>query len=45
VELEKENAALAYLRSRADEVALQHRRIFNALCRSHDQMVGISAAL
>lgn len=45
LEAERENAAIRYLRVRADELALQYTRIFNALCRSHDQLVGISAAL
>lgn len=41
----KQDAALQYLKQRADHVALQYKRIFSALCRSHDQLVGISAAL
>lgn len=45
LEQQKESAALEYLRQRADHVALQYKRIFTALCRSHDQLVGISAAL
>jgi hypothetical protein len=45
LEQKKEDTALEYLRGRADELALQYKRIFNALCRSHDQLVGISVAL
>ena len=45
LEQKKEDAALVYLKQHADHVALQYKRIFNALCRSHDQLVGISAAL
>jgi hypothetical protein len=40
--LEKQNAALAYLRTRVDQVTLLYKRILNALCRAHDQPVGIS---
>jgi hypothetical protein len=45
LEREKEDAALAHLRTRADDVALTYKRAFDLLCRSHDQLVGISAAL
>jgi hypothetical protein len=45
LETEKDNAALAYLRARADDVALTYKRAFSTLCHSHDQLVGISAAL
>src|SRR5205814_563438 len=45
LERDKENAGLAYLRGRADEVALSYKRAFDLLCTTHDQLVGISAAL
>ncbi len=45
LEQQKQDEALRYLKQRADHVALQYKRIFDALCRSHDQLVGISAAL
>jgi hypothetical protein len=36
---------LAYLTVRADAVARAYEKLFAALCRTHDQLVGISAAL
>ena len=45
LEQEKEHAVIAYLRGRADEVAARYRNLFSALCRTHDELAGISAAL
>jgi hypothetical protein len=45
LEEEREKAIVEYLRTRADEYAAQYKLIFQALCRAHDQLVGISNAL
>jgi hypothetical protein len=45
IEQQKEEAVLQYLKGRADESALQYKRIFETLCRAHDQLAGVSIAL
>lgn len=45
LEQKREEAALEYLRMRADDLALQYKRIFGTLCRVHDQLAGVSIAL
>ncbi len=45
LEQERRSAVLAYLHSRAGAEASRCKRIFEDLCRSHDQLVGISVAL
>jgi hypothetical protein len=45
LEKEKQDAVVAYLRQRADDVAEAYKKIFAALCATHDTLAGISVAL
>lgn len=45
IKQQREDEVLAYLQRRADDYALQYKKIFSALCRQHDVLCGISQAI